>query len=309
MNDNGMNDDGITRFPVDLQVHSTCSDGTETPEELVAHAARLGIGVLAITDHDSLLGVDEALAAGRRHGVTVIPAIEFSTTSDRERGFLDINILGYGIRHDDADLLNTLDTVIAARVEQKIRQIELLQSYGVKVPVEEVLALAGGVPGRPHIAQIAVKHNPDRFQSIADVFAQFLAADAPNAVYVKRAFGLSVEAAIELTHAAGGVAVLAHPGTYHRVQDIDAAIAHMVDAGLDGIEIHYPYWREQRRSLPGASPADLVEHFTQVAHRHGLLMTGGSDYHGERKPNLLGEAGLSEATWDQLQARMACHAP
>ncbi|MBI1297911.1 PHP domain-containing protein [bacterium] len=290
-------------YPVDLQAHSTRSDGTETPTDLVAHAAALGIRVLAVTDHDSVLGVGEALAAGAQFNVQVIPAIEFSTTSQRARDFLDINILGYGINHEDPSLLSTLDTVIAARVEQKIRQIEKLQAYGVHVPVDEVLALAGGVPGRPHIAQVALQHNPQRFSSLADVFAQFLASDAPNSVYVGRAFSLTVEAAIELTHAAGGVAVLAHPGIYHRVQDIDNTIQRMIDAGLDGIEIHYPYAKENRRRLPGMSPAQVESHFGAIAHRHDLLVTGGSDYHGARKDIQLGECGLSEAQWHRIQER------
>lgn len=292
------------RYSVDLQMHSTCSDGTETPTELVEHAARLGIHTLAITDHDSVLGVAEAMRIGADRGVQVIPAIEFSTTSERERDFLDINILGYGIRPKDPTLLAALDTVIAARVEQKIRQVEKLQGYGIHVPVDEVLALAGGVPGRPHIAQVAVRHNPDRFHSISDVFDQFLAADAPNSVYVGRSYSLTVEAAIDLTHAAGGVAVLAHPGTYHRVRDIDAVIARMIDAGLDGLEIWYPYWRESRRSLPGASPDEMTHHFAEIARRADLLMTGGSDYHGERKTNQLGEAGLTPAAWDRLRERV-----
>jgi 3',5'-nucleoside bisphosphate phosphatase len=290
-------------YPIDLQMHSICSDGTETPTELVEHAARLGIHTLAITDHDSVLGVAEALRISAPLGIRVIPAIEFSTTSERARDFLDINILGYGIRPEDPTLLGVLQTVINARVEQKIRQVELLQAYGIHVPVDEVLALAGGVPGRPHIAQIAVKHNPERFQSISDVFEQFLAADAPNSVYVSRSYSLTVDAAIELTHAAGGVAVLAHPGTYHRVRDIDAAIQRMVDAGLDGLEIYYPYWRESRRSLPGASPDEMIHHFAEIARRSNLLMTGGSDYHGGRKTNQLGEAGLTEEAWDHLRER------
>jgi predicted metal-dependent phosphoesterase TrpH len=291
-------------YLIDLQMHSTCSDGTETPTELVEHAARLGIHTVAITDHDSVLGVAEAMRASVDLHVRVIPAIEFSTTSERDRDFLDINILGYGIRPEDETLLGALRSVIDARVEQKIRQVELLQTYGIHVPVDEVLALAGGVPGRPHIAQIAMQHNPERFQSISDVFEQFLAADAPNSVYVGRSYSLTVDAAIELTHAAGGVAVLAHPGTYHRVQDIDAAIERMVDAGLDGLEIYYPYWRESRRSLLGASPPEMTHHFAEIARRFDLLMTGGSDYHGGRKTNQLGEAGLTEDAWERLCERV-----
>ncbi len=290
-------------YPIDLQVHSTFSDGTETPTQLVARAVALGIHTLAITDHDSVLGVAEAVSAGAEMGVRVLPAIEFSTTSQRERDFLDINILGYGIRHTDPALLASLQQVMDARVEQKIRQIERLQSYGVHVPVDEVLALAGGMPGRPHIAQVALLHNPQRFQSISDVFAQFLAADAPNSVFVKRSFSLRVEDAIALAHAAGGSAVLAHPGIYSRVRNIDDAVARMVAAGLDGIEIRYPYEREARRSVEATTRAAVMAHFAELARRYNLLITGGSDYHGARKPNEMGEAGLTHAEWQSLCER------
>lgn len=287
-------------YSIDLQVHSTRSDGTETPAELVEHAARLGIRVLSLTDHDSVLGVDEALAAGAQLGVRVIPAIEYSITGERRRDLLDINILGYGIRHDDPEFQRILQRVIDSRVEQKVRQVERLQSYGVVVPVDEVLALADGVPGRPHIAQIALKHNPDRFQSISDVFQQFLAGDAPNSVYVGRTFSLSLEEAIELTHQVGGVAVLAHPGIYQRVQDIDSLLPRMVDVGLDGLEVRYPYAREKRRSIPVADAGEVAAYFAQAAERYKLFVTGGSDYHGARKPNRLGEAGLTADEWRTL---------
>ena len=293
----------LSVFPVDLQAHSSRSDGTDTPTELVEQASRLGIRVLAVTDHDSVLGVDEALAAGERMGVRVIPAIEYSITGERKRDLLDINILGYGIRHNDPALQEVLRRVIESRIEQKVRQVARLQSYGVVVPVDEVLALADGVPGRPHIAQIALKHNPQRFKNIDDVFRQFLAGDAPNSVYVGRTFSLSLEEAIDLTHRAGGVAVLAHPGIYQRVRDIDDVLARMVDAGLDGLEVRYPYAREKRRSLPLSDTGAVTAHFARAAQRHNLLVTGGSDYHGARKPNRLGEAGLTWDEWQTLCAR------
>ena len=202
--------------------------------------------VLALTDHDSVLGVADAHASGGDAGVYVLPAIEFSTASDREKDFLDLDILGYGIDPTDAALLETLDRVMESRVEQKIRQAERMQSYGLHVPVEEVLALAGGVPGRPHIAQVALEHNPQKFSSISDVFQQYLASDAEHSTYVRRSFILRVEEAIELTHAAGGKAVLAHPGIYARIHSLEATLRRMVDVGLDGLELHYPYAAEGR---------------------------------------------------------------
>ena len=284
-------------YPVDLQTHSIFSDGTDTPEELIAKAAAAGIRVLAMTDHDSVMGMAAAQAAGVKAGVQILPAIEFSTAREPERDFLDINILGYAIDPADPTLLKMLDRVIKSRVEQKIRQVERLQTYGLHVPVEEVLALAGGVPGRPHIAQIALKHNPDKFSSLNDVFQQYLAPDAENPTYVRRRFSLRVEDAIELIHAAGGKAVLAHPGIYKRVRNLEGALRRMVDAGLDGLEVYYPYGSEAR----GGGAGKHIVRFAELAARFGLFATGGSDYHGERKRNRLGEAGLEWEQWERLR--------
>lgn len=298
-------------FPVDLQVHSTASDGTDTPTALVELAAARGVRVLAVTDHDSVLGVDEAMVAGQATGVWVLPAIEFSTRSERERDFLDINILAYGIDPHNGDLGEMIQRVINSRVEQKIRQIERLQGYGVDVPVDEVLAMAQGVPGRIHIARIAIARNPHLFTSIQDVFVQYLAADAPNPTYVGRDFSLSVEHAIEVTHAAGGIAVLAHPGAYTRVRDVDDAARRMRDAGLDGIEVNYTY--AQNRGHFDESPsqvAALIAHFGALADTLGLLQTGGSDYHGTSKPGILpGQAGLTMEAWLTLAAQMGWEQP
>lgn len=292
-------------FPVDLQLHSTASDGTDAPDALVALCAARGLQVMALTDHDSVLGVNAALAAGQRLGVRVVPSIEFSTRNEPARDLVDINILALGIRHEAPSLQATLARVITSRIDQKIRQIERLQAYGVDISVEEVLASAHGVPGRVHIAQAAYARNPQRFTSIADVFAQFLASDAPNSTYVERTFSLRVEDAIELTHEAGGIAVLAHPGAYPRVRNIDGVVHRLAAAGLDGIEVRYPY--ALNRGHYGASDeavATLVAHFRQLAAAHNLLVTGGSDYHGAAKPGIApGMAGLTLTEWSALAER------
>ena len=285
-------------YPVDLQTHSNLSDGTDTPEELVAKAAEAGIRVLAVTDHDSVRGVVAAQAAGSKSGVHILPAIELSTAKEEEQDYLDINILGYGINPADAALLAKLEQVIESRIEQKSRQVERLHDYGLQVPLDEVLGLAGdGVPGRQHIAQIALRHNPGRFTSPNDVFRQYLATDAENPTYVPRSFSLKVEAAIQLIHKAGGKAVLAHPGVYNRVGNIEEAVRQMVEVGLDGLEVYYPYASEAR----GGAADELIPRFAGIAERFGLFATGGSDYHGENKEIRLGEAGLGWEQWHQLQ--------
>jgi len=293
-------------YPVDLQTHSTCSDGTDTPTELVNLAASLGIGVMALTDHDSVMGIDEAIRAGEQTGVEIVPALEFSTEGERERDFLDVNILAYGIRHHDPTLQAVLKQVVDARVDQKIRQTERLQRYGVKAPVDEVLALAKGVPGRVHIAKVALKHNPEKFKTISDVFEQYLAATAPNSTYAKREFSLRVEECIEITHQAGGLAVLAHPGVYDRMRDVDDVIRRLSLVGLDGLEVNYTY--AQNRGHYGASQAEvaaLIEHFDGLADRYNLLKSGGSDYHGKTKPGIVpGLAGLEMDDWGYFKSQI-----
>ena len=285
---------------VDLQTHTTFSDGTDTPEELIAKAAALGIRVLAVTDHDSLRGVAAASAAGAEAGVHILPAIELSTAREKERDFQDINILGYGIDPADSTLLAKLEEVIESRIEQKICQTKRLQSHGVHVPVEEVLALAlanDGVPGRGHIAEIALKHNRGKFTKRQDVFDEYLASDARTPTYVPRRFSLTVEGAIDLIHAAGGKAVLAHPGIYNRVNNLDDAVRRMAEAGLDGLEVFYPYGSEAR----GGDADELIPRFARLAERFGLFATGGSDYHGANKKIRLGEAGLGWEQWERLR--------
>jgi predicted metal-dependent phosphoesterase TrpH len=296
-------------FPVDLQVHSTRSDGTDAPAALVEKAAALGVRVLALTDHDSVLGVDEALRAGVRRGVTIIPALEFSTRDEPDRDMRDVNILGYGIDHRDPGLQAALQRVIDSRVEQKIRQVKRLQSYDVDVPVDEVLAEAEGVPGRVHIARVALRRNPNRFSSIDDVFVQYLSTSAPNSTYAPRTFSLRVEDAIELTHRAGGVAVLAHPGVYQRIRDVDGMVRKLADAGLDGLEVNYTY--AQNRGHKGASSEEvgaLIAHFDALADECRLIKTGGSDYHGATKPGIaIGQTGLSWSQWETIRNLFSRH--
>ena len=300
-----MSDDFVAKatYPVDLQVHSTFSDGTETPTELVEHAVRRGIEVLALTDHDSVLGVAEAIGVGLDAGVTIVPALEFSTLTESTRDLIDINILAYGIRYQDERLQRLLQRVLENRIDQKVRQIQRLQSYGVDVPVDEVLDAAGGVPGRVHIANVAIRRNPQLFTTIDDVFRLYLAGDAPNSTYVARTFSLTVEDAIDAAHAAGGIAVLAHPGVYHRVRDIEGMIERLKEAGLDGLEISYTY--AQNRGHKGASAekvAALIAYFDALAEKFELVRTGGSDYHGATKPGILpGQAGLTHSQWEWLK--------
>ncbi len=271
------------------------------PSEVVALAARVGVQVLAVTDHDSVDGVDEALAAGKEYGVEVIPAIELSIRNEPQRDFVDLDLLGYWIDHHHPRLRRVLQQVLEGRVEQKRMQVDRLRELGYRITWEEVLAEAKGVPGRPHIAEVLMRHHPDEFPTMDAVFATILRNSGP--VSLPRPFALRLEEAAEVIREAGGLPVLAHPGLYTDVQDLEGMIVRAADLGVLGLEVWYPY--DKTRVCPRCSSVELkafFRRFDRLADRLGMAKTGGSDFHGQRKGILLGEQGL---TWEQFTTLQA----
>lgn len=290
-------------FDADLQVHTTASDGTCSPAKVVELAARKGIRVLAVTDHDSVLGVAEAMVAGARLGVEVVPAIEFSTRDEPDKDFMGLHLLGYFVDPDDPALNETLDRVMQGRVEQKRLVIRSLQKLGFDVSEEEVFALASGVPGRPHIAEVVLRRYPGRFTSVQQFFDEYL--NVGGKADIPRPFELLLEEVIQVVLAAGGVSVLSHPAAYPGVKDAMSMVRRAVPLGLCGIEVNYPY--DKNHSHLGISEAEsqvLVRRFDALADELGLLKTGGSDFHGDRKPIELGEMGMIYE--DYLCFKAAC---
>ena len=290
-------------FDVDLQTHSIASDGTCTPTEIVELAARKGIRVLSITDHDSVLGVHEAMIAGECLGIEIVPAVEFSTRDEPDKDFMELHLLGYFIDPDDPTLHKILSRIIQGRVDQKRLQIQKLQSLGFDISEEEVFALADGVPGRPHIAQVALRRNPHLVTGKQQLFDEYLTVGGK--AYVTRPFEVSLEEAIQVVLAAGGVPVLSHPAAYPDVQDPVKVVRCAVPLGLRGIEINYTY--DKNRPHYGISKTGLqalICRFDALADELGLFKTGGSDFHGDRKPIELGEMGMVYE--DYLGFKEAC---
>lgn len=246
--------------PVDLHAHSTLSDGVDSPAGLVAEAARRGLRVLALTDHDTVAGVAAATAAAEAVGIELVPGVELSTGGRDGEG--EIHLLGYFVDPDDPALLTTLATYAAQRLVRMERIAERLAAAGVPVAPEHVVRLAGaGTVGRPHVARALVElgHVPD----VGAAFDRYLSAGRPG--FVPR---LRVEPAVGIAaiRAAGGVAVLAHPlGT----GDPEATVARLVPAGLGGLEVYYGEY-------DGATHRRL----RALADDWRLIPTGGSDYHG-----------------------------
>ncbi|MHC4197199.1 MAG: transcription antitermination factor NusB [Planctomycetota bacterium] len=247
----------------DLHVHTICSDGTFTPEEVVVEAARLGIKTIAITDHDTVDAVRPAQAEGAKMGVYVIPGVEVS-------GYVppfEIHIIGLFIDIDNKNLIEKFRQIHEERVSRLSEIVERLKTVNVQLDVEEILHLAGGSPpGRMHIAEVLIKHG--YCNNFPEVFNRYIGDNCP--AYVPKTT-LTPRQAIELIHDAGGVSVYAHPGVSGR----DDIIRMLVESGLQAIEAYYP----------SHSP-ETVARYLEIAKKYDLAVSGGSDFHGQRKPGI-----------------------
>ncbi|KAB8165110.1 PHP domain-containing protein [Streptomyces sp. 3MP-14] len=254
---------------IDLHAHSTASDGTDSPAELVRNAADAGLDVVALTDHDTVAGHAEA-AAALPAGLTLVPGAELSCRLDG----ISLHMLGYLFDSDEPELARERELLRDDRVPRAQGIVRRLNELGVPVTWERVRELAAGSVGRPHIAAAMVEAGV-----IDDVSAAFTAewiGDGGRAHVGKHE--LDAFEAVRLIHRAGGVAVFAHPLAVKRGRCVpESAIVRLAEAGLDGVEVdHYDHDPATRDRLRGLA-ADL-----------GMLTTGSSDYHGTRKPCPLG---------------------
>ena len=255
----------------DLHTHTTASDGQLTPTALVTLARSLGISTLGITDHDTTGGLVEAQAAAQTAGVIIIPGVELSAEDNGG----DVHMLGYYIDIDNQPFQAVLEDFRSRRYFRGQKIAEKLGTLGLPLEWEQVERIAeGGAIGRPHIARAMMQAG--YVGSVKEAFERYLHNGGPAYVSRKR---LSPEESVELIHVAGGVAVLAHPVHVH---DYRAMLDRLIPIGLDGVEVVYP----------DHSPA-LEAELRDIAHRHHLIMTGGSDFHGI---NIPGKAMLGSVT-------------
>ncbi|MGA5369613.1 PHP domain-containing protein [Streptomyces griseoincarnatus] len=270
---------------IDLHTHSTASDGTDTPAELVRKAAAAGLDVVALTDHDTTRGHAEALAA-LPQGLTLVTGAELSCRLDG----VSMHLLAYLFDPEEPALLAERELVRDDRVPRAKGMIAKLNELGVPVTWEQVARIAGnGSVGRPHVASALVELGV--VDSVSDAFTPEWLADGGRA-YVPKHETDPFEA-VRLVKNAGGVAVFAHPAAVKRGRTVpDSAIAELARAGLDGIEVdhmdHDPGTRARLRGLAGEL---------------GLLVTGSSDYHGSRKTCVLGEFATDPEVYGEITRR------
>jgi len=260
---------------IDLHIHSTASDGTLSPEEILTTAQDLGLAAIAITDHDTIEGCKEALQIGIPSSIRFLTGVEISASSPSTFQFSNsLHILGYGVRLDNPALNSTLDRLQGARQNRNPQIIKRLNSLGFGISLDQVKDEMGakGQLGRPHIARLMVKMGFAR--SIDDVFDNYLGKGKP--AYVDK-YRVDCAEAIETIISAGGIPVLAHPFLLQAKNDkeLESLITELTAMGLKGIEVYYPL-----------HPKSQTQYYIKLAKHYGLLMTGGTDFHGSLKPNI-----------------------
>jgi len=254
---------------IDLHTHTTRSDGTLSPEALVRRAREKNLSVIAITDHDIVDGVAEAVRVGQEVGVRVIPGVEIS--ADSRAGAM--HVLGYFIDDQDAEFRQALKELRGYRDERNPQIVAKLNQLGLDLTYNEVKAKAGdGSVGRPHFAQVMIEKG--YVKSTQEAFDEYLKVGAPAYVEKKR---LTPADAIRLIHAAGGLAVLAHPIRLKLTDgtDLQRLVQEIGDYGLDGVEVYY-----------SDHGPELTQQLLDLAQRFELLIFGGSDFHGQNKPQI-----------------------
>ena len=274
---------------IDLHSHTTSSDGDLSPRELVARAAQRGVTVLAITDHDTMAGVPEALLAATLHGIDVLPGVEISVTYSPG----SLHLLGYFPDAAPEPLTSRLRGLAAGRRSRAEEVVRLLGDLGAPITMADVQSRAGGTIGRPHVAEalIAAGHVVTR----QEAFDRFLHDRGP--AWVPHT-GILPDEAVRLVRDSGGAAVLAHPGTLRLgTQHLDSLVAKLAHHGLVGIEVYRPEHTPDQRAA-----------YRKLARRHDLIMCGGSDFHrpGDgREPGDTGEPALTSTTHLRLADRVA----
>ncbi len=266
---------------IDLHIHTTASDGLDTPHQVVQKAKTIGLAAIAITDHDTVQGVSEAVTSGKKNGLEIIPGVEISCLWKAHR----VHLLGYFIDIHHPGLTDLLDRMRRGREARMPKMLEKLQHFGIEVDQEEVEKEAKGEStGRPHLARVMLRYG--YVSTLEEAFEKYLAYGRP--AYVDRPRP-TIEQGIKSILKASGVPVIAHPLVIN--VPLAEMLAKLTQLQIQGVEYYYPYqfvsgqpqkWYEQIQPL--------LNQLKHLARKHNLILTGGSDYHG----NTESKASLGE---------------
>jgi 3',5'-nucleoside bisphosphate phosphatase len=281
-------------YSIDLHTHTNTSDGKLTPTELVNEASERNVTSIAITDHETVAGIDEAKEAGKEKNIKIIPGIEISCDGE----FKDTHIIGIFIDYKNKELQSFCENVRNQRIEQKIKMIRKLQQLGFNITFDEVATIATFSFGRPHIAQVLADKYPERFKGIPDVFDQYLGRGKP--AYLDREMKVPLEEGIRIINAAGGIAILAHPLRSFS-GDVERLIALFKEKGGQGVETNYRYDLIEKCTKEESDK--MNQKLAELAEKYNILQSGGSDFHGRsgRENAVVGSAGVDENTFEKLK--------
>ncbi len=268
----------------DLHTHTHYSDGRFTPAELIAMAKRSGLGYIAVTDHDNVDGIPEAIEAGKEHGIEVIPGVELSS----EHNGREVHVLGYFMDCTHKDFLEHLASFRVLRKTRAEKIVKKLNALNVQLEMDDVLEQVSGNAsiGRPHIAYAMLEKKV--ITNYYEAFSKYLGDNKP--AYEKKP-NISTADAIKLISDAGGLSFVAHPNKTIR----DEAMIEIIEHGLDGIEVIHP-----------SHTADDVRYFQNITSQYFLLESGGSDFHGGRinDDSLLGNYWVNEQKVNAMKHRL-----
>ena len=243
---------------IDLHLHSICSDGKDTPEELVEASLSAGYKTISITDHDSVEGVPRAIESAKGKPIEIIPGIELSSVDDSD----DVHILGYYIDYEEPYFIKRIGFFKEKRRDRAEEIVKNLNKVGLDIRIDTVFRIAHGAPiGRPHIAEALLSE--ELIDTYGEAFFRYIGANGP--AYVPK-YKVKPAEAIELILKNGGIPVLAHPG----IMDRDELIIELKECGLMGIEAIHPLHVPEKQL-----------YYEKLANKYGLLITGGSDWHGK----------------------------
>lgn len=274
---------------IDLHCHTTASDGIRTPSDLIDFAIERNVGVLAVTDHDTVSGLEEAVKYASDKDLTLIPGIEFSI--DYQGG--SFHLVGLYVDYSYSPLIEKTLHLQTVRDKRIYRIIEDLEKYGIEIPVEDVLQeSAGGAIGRPHVARVLVKHG--YANNINEVFKKYLVKGKPGYVKKER---IRIEDAISLVKGAGGISIIAHPVSlnYRNMTEFENILKGFVEAGVDGIEVYSSMHK----------PSEISD-FLDLAVKYNLIISGGSDYHGDKDEKIgyyLPSKPIPYEIYDRIKSR------
>ena len=283
---------------IDLQCHTHFSDGELSPREVVDLAIKRGISALAITDHDTIDGIEHAAICSENKNMELVPGIEIEC-DESKHGFKKVDMLGLLIDYKNRSLANFTEKMKNERIQQKKLIIKKLNNLGFDISFEEVASLVKSSFGRPHIAKILLKKYPGEFTSVSDVFNKYLGEGKP--AYIARKHRVSLKEAIKIVKKSNGIPILAHPGVFKRKVSVEL-IGIFTNLGGEGLETYYPYHIiVPDLKINEKQNDEMINFYKSIAKSKKLLESGGSDFHGSYR-DTMGKIKIPYKVLEDLKA-------